>query len=147
MFPLTIEFSRTLNRKINENEFRKVLELISQVVTDKKGKVVYIGQQELTYKGSDSVGRHHIFTSINKGIFKIQSGEKLTIEYTIYLATVVSIGVIAGIVIGICSQDYLVGIFTFLWAGGINWTIAVIRHGSMLNDIMVKIDDIKLDLN
>jgi hypothetical protein len=81
---------------------------------------------------------------IEKGKFVIVSDgnrEHLTYEFSMYRLILVAL--VGSIFLGIVGSDISMGLIFFGFLGGLNWIIALIRQGLMLNKILKDYQNIK----
>ncbi len=140
-FPFTIEYSRTIQRSISAEKYPEILKHISEILAPKPAKDFLIENNTLKFKPGFSFWNWNIMATIDRGRFTITEktdGIVLTYEFFMYKLFIFSS--IAALFFGIASQMILAGVGAFFGFCGMNWIIALVRHGSMFNEIANEVD-------
>lgn len=140
-FPFSVKYSITLKGKIAPENYPKILEHIRTFIIDKPAKDIIIENNKLSFKPGTYYWNWNIMVSIEKGIFSIIEKEDhviLTYEFFMYHLFIAT-GIMS-VIAGILTQILWIPIAAFLWLGGMNWFLALIRHKSMLEDLASEIN-------
>ncbi len=140
IFPFSIRFSARLATHIGNQNYPTAMKVIETVLKEKKGNIIHQGDSEITYKGTSSLWKTNILQPVDKGTFKIDEAETTVLKYKISFSNLFGFATIAGLFFGVISQEVWTGITAFGWLGGMNWVIALVRHNSMLTEIVDEID-------
>ncbi len=147
-FPFSIKYSARLsdNFASDRNRNREALEFIEDFVTKKTGDDIVIAGDKLTFKSKFfKWGRWNtnILVPIEKGVFIfVDNGDKTILTYEFYMYHLFIAVTIMSAFMATVSQQLWFGIICFLWLGGMNWLIAIIRHKMMLTEIAKEIDNL-----
>jgi hypothetical protein len=149
-FPFSIKYSTQLGNNFASDRNKETLEFIEDFITKKTGDDIVIEDNKLTFKSKFfKWGRWNtnILVPIEKGVFIIvEKGDRTLLKYEFYMYHLFIGVIIMSIFMATVSQQFWVGIICFLWVGGMNWLIAIIRHKMMLNKITKEIDNLISDL-
>lgn len=141
-FPFTIKYTTKLEGNISEGDYPGIFSLISDILINKPAKNIIIEGNQLRFKPGNYAWNWNIMVSIEKGIFtltKQEQGDIITYEFFMYHLLITTFAM--GIFFGCISGKLWVGIGAFLWLGGMNWIIGIIRHKGMFDDITEEINN------
>jgi len=138
IFPFSIKYSVRLRYNFECERNKKALKYIEDFISKKTADDIVIEDDRLTFKSKFFRWRWNtnILAPIEKGVFKIIDKDDntiLTYEFFMYRLFII-VTIVSAFVLN-SSQSLLVGILCFLWLGGMNWLIAIIRHKRMLKEI------------
>ncbi|MVN23515.1 hypothetical protein [Mucilaginibacter arboris] len=135
------KFSAGLDRPINSCGYPKEIQVLKDYIDEKKGNIVLINESELIFKGGYSPWRGNICKFIKEGKFNIrEKNQKLFLEYRIQIDKLIIYIRLFGIGLGI-FLDWKVSV-PFVWVGGMNWILAIIRNNSMVDNIAGEINQL-----
>lgn len=140
MFPIEIRLRKRLYLKDAALEQdNEILEFFKQEFINRKADNVRIVNNEVIFKNKlfKFVNNWNIMVPVDKGILAIRKYRRseIEIEYLFSLKVTLIIGGIFGIIFGLFSRMWFVGLGAFLWLGGMNWLIALIRHSIMFGNL------------
>jgi hypothetical protein len=142
IFPFTIKYSVQLSDNFPSNSNKETLEFIKEYIIKRKGDNIVIENNRLTFKSKTS-SKWDILSTIDKGIFNIQNNEgKIILTYEFFMYQLFIIVTIMSIMMMVVAQDIWFAKVGFLWLGGMNWLVTIIRHKSMLTDIKKAIEHV-----
>ncbi len=142
-FPFSNRYVRELDDSLTDDQLASAMEYIKAFMEKKRADDVVLQEGRLTFNSGFFTIRWNfdILTTIDRGVFTIVSeGGKTTITYEIFMYSLFIIVPIMSIAIGLLSKEIWGGIGCFLWLGGMNWIIALTRHGGMFREIVEGID-------
>ena len=152
IFPFSIKYSARLGDGFASDRNKEALEFIEDFITKKNADVIIIENDKLTYRkkffGSRNSFKTDILINVEKGVFRIvEKGGTTILTYEFYMyhlfitATIGSVfmATILSVFMFTVSLQVCFGIICFLWLGGMNWLISIIRHKMMLNEIAMEI--------
>ena len=149
IFPFSIKYTVELVESFTAKDNKKTLDFIEEYILKKTEEDIVVEENKLTFKSkflSFKRDKFNILAPVEKGVFIIvDKGDKTLLTYEFYMYRLFIIVFIMSIFITIFSQKVWDGVYGFLWLGGMNWIIAIIRHKSMLNEIKGEIN--KLIIN
>lgn len=149
IFPFSIKYTVELVESFTAKDNKKTLEFIEEYILKKTGEDIVVEENKLTFKTrffSFKRGKSNILAPIEKGVFVIVAkGDRTLLTYEFYMFRLFVIVTIMSIFTTIFSQKIGDGVYLFLWLGGLNWIITIIRHKRMLNEIKSEIN--KLIIN
>jgi hypothetical protein len=142
VFPFAVKYKRTLRGAIPPDQQQYVLQQIKAIIAEQKADNIAILENEVTYKGSTSWGNWSKFRVVDGGTFSIKNdGSKTTLTYQVRMRGLFIITPLMAIFMGISSGLWYIGLGAFLWLGGMNWVISVVRHHALASEIACRIDD------
>jgi hypothetical protein len=142
IFPFTIKYSVQLSDNFPSNSNKETLEFIKEYIIKRKGDNIVIENNRLTFKSKTS-SKWDILSTIDKGIFNIQNNEgKIILTYEFFMYQLFIMVTIMSIMMMVVAQDIWFAKVGFLWLGGMNWLVTIIRHKSMLTDIKKAIEHV-----
>jgi hypothetical protein len=142
VFPFTIRYSKELD-KLSKEDIDKALIYLEGFIKEKSANKVIIEDGKLTYRASFWSWRSktNILVTVEKGIFKISEKEdKSIVTYEFFMYHLLIPVIIISIILSAITKEYSSGLFCFLWLGGLNWGINLIRHDIMFDEICGEID-------
>jgi hypothetical protein len=141
IFPFSFKYSRKLADSMLISDKELLLNHIAEFLENKKARNIRISGNQLEFSTSVfEIGwtiNWNVIMPIEKGKFVIVSDgirEHLTYEFSMYRLILVALG--GSIFLGIAGSDIFMGLIFFGFLGGLNWIIALIRQGLMLNKII-----------
>ncbi len=144
-FPFSIKYSAQLKNYASDRN-KETLEFIEDFITQKTGDDIVIEGNKLTFKSKlFKWGRWNtnILVTIEKGVFTIiDKGDRTILTYEFYMYHLFIAVTFFSAFIATVSQQIWDGILSFIWLGGLNWLIAIVRHKMMLSEIAKKIDNL-----
>ncbi|RZJ51637.1 MAG: hypothetical protein EOO44_14300 [Flavobacterium sp.] len=138
-----MQYSTAFERKLNTADYKLALNFIGDFLTKKTADHITIEENRLIFKCDFfKMGwSTNILVQTEKGIFTIVEKEnKSLLIYKFFMYQLFGGAFVMSLIIAFVSTEIWMGIFCFLWLGGMNWVIALFRHRSMLNEIVVEID-------
>ena len=137
IFPFKIKFSTQIIGTISPENSQLIVNFIKDYIVKRKGQDIKIEKDHLTFKTNlFKMSSFDILSPVEKGIFYIKVKEQnLSLVYEIFMFRLFIISIIMSIIFGILTTDIRIGIFAFLWLGGMNWITAILRNRIMLNKI------------
>jgi hypothetical protein len=125
-----------------------LLNHIAEFLENKKARNIRVSGNQIEFSTSlFEIGwgiNWNVLMPIEKGKFVIVSDgnrEHLTYEFSMYRLILVAL--VGSIFLGIVGSDISMGLIFFGFLGGLNWIIALIRQGLMLNKILKDYQNIK----
>jgi hypothetical protein len=141
IFPFSFKYSRKLADSMLISDKELLLNHIAEFLENKKARNIRISGNQLEFSTSVfEIGwtiNWNVIMPIEKGKFVIVSDgirEHLTYEFSMYRLILVAL--VGSIFLGIAGSDIFMGLIFFGFLGGLNWIIALIRQGLMLNKII-----------
>jgi len=145
-FPFSTRYDKLLNAIITPDNHQQALLYIQKRILEDQGDNVVVENDWVTYKGSTSNLRQSLFGPVDSGVLTVVSkNNRCFLRYEIKLYRLFIIAFIMSVIaelISIGSGDWWFGVFAFLWLGGMNWIIAVVRHEALAARIAAGIDDL-----
>jgi hypothetical protein len=145
MFPFSISFTKSLGVKCTHVDIERIMSHIQIFIEKKTGEDIEINRCSLTFKSKPFNFRWNtnIMVPIERGRFELQIGkEESSLKYTFYMYRLLVIAAILSIPFGLIESNILISLFAFLWLGGMNWLLAIIRHNIMLDDLIQEINSL-----
>jgi hypothetical protein len=146
MFPLEIRLKKrfhVIESELEENN--EILHFFKQEFINRKADNVRIENNEVRFDNNffKLINNWNIMVPVDKGILAIkkENRSEIVIEYLFSLKIILILSGIAGIIIAIFSETWTTGLFAFLWLGGMNWVIAIIRHSIMFGDLNTELKE------
>jgi len=141
-FPFTVTYSSRLTISVTDANKTHVLGCIHDMLLKKSAKAVTVGSYEVGFKGSTSPWRGSLMGSVDKGIFTlIEKGGITILTYKFYFIQLFIVTPIMGLAFGLFSRSIWIGVGAFLWLGGMNWVIAIVRHHALLQEISEQLNN------
>ncbi len=145
IFPFSIKYSARLSDNFDKDRNKETLKYIEDFITKKTADDIVIEDEKLTFKSNFFRARWNtnVLGPIERGVFTIiDKGDKTILTYEFFMYRLFIIVTIMSVFVGTASKGVSIGILCFLWLGGMNWLIAIIRHKRMLKEIVKGIDSI-----
>ncbi|WP_214069924.1 hypothetical protein [Mucilaginibacter sp. dw_454] len=147
IFPFSVRFNNQLKAIITSKNQQQILEYISLNIIEKKADNVIIGDYRVTYKGSTSKGRGSLFGGVDDGSFDLSyKNAKWYLIYQINMRKLfintLMLSVIAETFVLFNRGPWWIGLVAFLWLCGGNWIIYLIRHGLVVGNLTIQIDEL-----
>ncbi len=146
MLPFDVKLKKRIKIKeylIYDNS--EILNFFKKEFIDRKADNVRIENNTVRFNNNffKFINNWNIMVPVDKGILVINNdkNEEIEIEYSFSLKVTLVIGFIAGLLFYLFSKLWFVGLFAFLWLGGMNWLTAVIRHSFMFSDLNNKLEE------
>jgi hypothetical protein len=141
-FPFSVKYSNKLEGDISEEDYSAIFSIISNILINKPAKDIVLNGDQLQYRPGNYVGRGNIMEPIDKGVFTlVKQGDRSIITYEFFMYKMLAITFAMGIFFGLFSKLVWVGVASFLWLGGMNWLIGIMRHSGMFDEITSAIND------
>jgi len=147
IFPFSVSFNKQLKAKIISDNQQAILQYIMKSILDDKANNVVVEDIHVTYRGSTSNWRGSLFGSVDDGIFSlIYKHNNWWLNYQInmrklFIGTAI-LSSIMGVFALVNGGPWWIGIAAFLWLGGGNWIINLIRHETVAANIAEGIDEL-----
>jgi hypothetical protein len=143
MFPFYIKLKKTISISSLGADYRnEILEFFEVELNERKADNLKIEENVLIFRNHFfKLNNLNIMAPIDKGEVKVQEASKnfVKVQYQFSLRITLLFGAIAGFSFFLISKEWNVGLFAFLWLGGMNWLTAAIRHYIMFNDLIKKL--------
>jgi hypothetical protein len=141
-FPFTVTYSSRLSISMTDANKTLVLACIQDMLLKKSAKTVTVGTYEVGFKGSTSPWRGSLMGSVDKGIFTLIEKDGISIlTYKFYFIQLFIVTPLMGLCFGLFSKSVWIGVGAFLWLGGMNWVIAIVRHHSLFQEISEQLNN------
>jgi hypothetical protein len=148
VFPFSIKYSKKLADSMLKSDKDLLLTHIAEFLKKRKARNIKVSDNQLEFSTSlFEIGwgiNLNVIMPIEKGKFIIVSNgnkERLTYEFSMYRLILVAL--IGSIFVGLVGSDLSMGLIFFGFLGGLNWIIALIRQGLMLNKILKDYQNVK----
>ena len=149
IFPFTLTLRKKLTGEIDNYTSKEIVIHVSHLFKESSANYVEITDNHViaenklfTFKIRRG-GNTNRWGGISKAKFEItEYGNIRKAFYTINLTRVLVVGLVLGIV-GFFLGDYWIGLFAFLFFGGLNWLVKIIQHISIFHDIINNIETIE----
>lgn len=145
MFPFTITYRRTLDRRFDEIDTKSILNSFKENL-QRKGvsKITNETDSKLTFKidffSSKPGVNWNIWVGINRGKIEMEeSTGKRTVIYEFNTSQIFIAGFVGGVLFWIVSQMWWAGCFAFGIFGLFNWIVTLVRHDDNLTGVLNKI--------
>lgn len=149
IFPFTLTLRKKLTGEIENYSSEEILIHVSQLFKESSADHVriidnsVIAENKLFTFRIRRGGNTNRWGGISRAKFEIiEYGNIGNAFYTINLTRILVVGVVLGIV-GLFLGDYWIGLFAFLFFGGLNWLVKIIQHTSIFHDIIGNIETIE----
>lgn len=146
MFPIEIRLKKRFyisGSEIDNNN--AILEFFKKEFIIRKADNVRIENNAVIFNNIffKFINNWNIMIPVDKGILIIKQNRKdeIVIEYLFSLKIVLVISGIIGIIIAFYSEIWINGLIAFIWLGGMNWLLAVIRHSLMFRSLNNEMKD------
>jgi hypothetical protein len=147
LFPVLIKYNRPLLGNIPPEKQSIVVQYIQTFITEKKADNVIISDTSVSYKGTTSKWRGALFGGVDEGVFKLMEiDSKACIVYDFTMRRLFITTAIMSVVAGFVVRIWWVSIFAFLWLCGMNWIINLIRHGDLISEIVIGVNDLLFEM-
>lgn len=138
MFPFSIKFSKQIGG-VAPDEYHTVLENIKKFIEKKSADNAVVQGNKLAFSTSflKTMFSRNLFAQVEKGeftIFEKTGATFLTYTFSMY-RILIAVFVMCAVTVAITKALWL-GVYFLLIVGGMNWTIAIIRHRKMFNTII-----------
>ncbi len=143
-FPLTIKYSRRLDKKLSDDEVSLILNYIGKAIEKRSAEDIKIRENSLTFKSSLLGARWNwnIMVPIEKGKFILTNSDNETfLTYEIFMYRLAIIAAIMSLLGSMGTRLVWVGVYFFAVLFGLNWITAVIRHKTMFSDLVIDVKD------
>lgn len=151
IFPFSIKYSKILTPSFSQNKDKVVLEFIKDFIEKKSGDDIVINDRQLTFRSrffKSGRWNSNILVPIERGVFKLADiGGRTILTYEFFMYHLFIFVTIFAVFLMTISQHMWVGFIIFLWIGGINWIVTIIRHRLMIKKIVMGIDNLLKETN
>lgn len=151
IFPFSIKYSKILTPSFSQNKDKVVLEFIKDFIEKKSGDDIVINDRQLTFRSrffKSGRWNSNILVPIERGVFKLaDKGDRTILTYEFFMYHLFIFVTIFAVFLMTISQHMWVGFIIFLWIGGINWIVTIIRHRLMIKKIVKGIDNLLKETN
>jgi hypothetical protein len=144
MFPLDIKLKTKIQISNLASNHRSeiILDFFANEFKERKADNLLIEENVLRFRNKffKLINSWNIMVPVDKGELRIQEEmNTIVFHYQFSLRRTLLLGAIAGIFFYLFSEEWLSGLYAFLWLGGMNWLIAVMRHYFMFTDLIKKL--------
>ena len=137
IFPFVVELEQDITVPAGTVSELRTFEVIQNYLRSKSVHDFYRSNKVVRFKKGFFTSRTHIFAVIDKGEFELVENEsRYTLKYRVYFLQLFIMVSLMSIAFGLVSQNWVFSVIAFLFLGGLNFLISIVRQKGVLSHLV-----------